>query len=296
MIKYFFILLFFLNTVNGSDIVNITFLGTGTPRPNINKLGPSILLKYQNYEILFDVGRGTTLRLEQLDNNYTNINNIYISHMHFDHIVGLADFWLTSSLWQKKTNTNIYGPKGIKNFCNQLKKTYEKDLEYRYEKNGFNQINCLYHQGIKNYNELLSITPFKNDHGQVDNSYGFKINFGNKKIIYSGDTTYSENVINNSKNSDILIHEVISVSKKIYANNKKLRKVVSSHTNVSQLIQVLKICKPKLTILNHALLFGVSEESVLRRIAKEYNGKVIFAEDFMSLDLGEEINIFNAGK
>ena len=33
-----------------------------------------------------------------------------------------------------------------------------------------------------------------------------------------------------------------------------------------------------------------------QRIAKEYNGKVIFAEDFMSLDLGEEINIFNAGK
>ena len=53
--------------------------------------------------------------------------------MHFDHVVGLADFWLTSSLWQKKTNTNIYGPKGIKKFCSQIKKLYEKDLEYRYE-------------------------------------------------------------------------------------------------------------------------------------------------------------------
>ena len=123
-----------------------------------------------------------------------------------------------------------------------------------------------------------------------------EINFGNKKIIYSGDTTYSKNVINNSKNADILIHEVISVSKKIYDNNKKLRKVVNSHTNVSQLIQILNICKPKLTILNHALLFGVNEQSVLTSIAKEYNGKVIFAKDFMSVDLGEEINIFNTGK
>ncbi len=296
MIKYFFILLFFLNTSQASDIINITFLGTGTPRPNIDKLGPSILLKYQNDEILFDVGRGTTLRLEQLNNNYTKIDNIFISHMHFDHIVGLADFWLTSSLWQKKTNTNIYGPKGIKKFCSQIKKLYEKDLEYRYENNSYNQLNCLYHQDVKKYNNLLSITPFKNDHGHVDNSYGFKINFGNKKIIYSGDTTYSKNVINNSKNADILIHEVISVSKKIYDNNKKLRKVVNSHTNVSQLIQILNICKPKLTILNHALLFGVNEQSVLARIAKEYNGKVIFAKDFMSVDLGEEINIFNTGK
>ena len=91
MIKYIFILLIFLNNVYASDIVNITFLGTGTPRPDINKLGPSILLKYKKSEILFDVGRGTTLRLGQLDNNYSNINDIFISHMHFDHIVGLAD-------------------------------------------------------------------------------------------------------------------------------------------------------------------------------------------------------------
>ena len=38
MIKYILIILFFLNTVHASDIVNITFLGTGTPRPNINKV------------------------------------------------------------------------------------------------------------------------------------------------------------------------------------------------------------------------------------------------------------------
>ena len=83
---------------------------------------------------------------------------------------------------------------------------------------------------------------------------------------------------------------------KTFNTNKKLRKVVNSHTNVSQLIQILNICKPKLTILNHALLFGVNEQSVLTRIAKEYNGKVISAKDFMSVDLGEEINIFNTGK
>tara|TARA_B100000902_G_C27289195_1_gene906205 strand:- start:1220 stop:2116 length:897 start_codon:yes stop_codon:yes gene_type:complete len=295
MIKYIFILLIFLNNVYASDIINITFLGTGTPRPDINKLGPSILLKYKKNEILFDVGRGATLRLGQLDNNYSNINDIFISHMHFDHIVGLADFWLTSSLWQKKTDTNIYGPKYIKNFCKQLKKMYKKDLEYRYKKGNYSKINCLYHKVVSKDKNQLKITPFENDHGHVDESYGFRIDFGSKKIVYSGDTTYSKDVISNSKNADILIHEVIAASKKIYNNNKKLRKVVSSHTDVNQLIEILKTCKPKLTILNHALLFGVSENDVLSLIEREYKGKVIFAKDLMSIDLGEEINIFNTG-
>ena len=50
-----------------------------------------------------------------------------------------------------------------------------------------------------------------------------------------------------------------------------------------------------MTILNHALLFGVSEDFVLSEIGKKYKGKVIFSKDLMSIDLGEELNIFNIG-
>ena len=100
----------------------------------------------------------------------------------------------------------------------------------------------------------------------------------------------------NSKNADILIHEIMSVSKKIYDKNKRLRRVASTHTNINQLIKILNIAKPKLTILNHALLFGVKEKFVLSEIKKGYDGNVIFANDLMSIDLGNEINIFNIGK
>ena len=58
------------------------------------------------------------MRLGQLDNNYSNINDIFISHMHFDHIVGLADFWLTSSLWQKKQIQIFMGQNTLKIFAN----------------------------------------------------------------------------------------------------------------------------------------------------------------------------------
>ena len=297
MIKYILILvLTFFNNVSASDIVNVTFLGTGTPRPDINKLGPSILLKYKEHEILFDVGRGTTLRLDQINNNYTKIHNIYISHMHYDHIVGLADFWLTSNLWQKNKNTNVYGPEGIKEFCKELKKSYAKDLDYRYKKNGISELNCINHKDIKKYDNTLSIKTFENDHGHIENSYGFKIKFGNKKIVYSGDTTYSKNVVENSKNADILIHEIMSVSEKIFDKNKRLRAVARTHTNINQLVRILNKARPKLTILNHALLFGVKEKYVLSEIKKGYDGNVIFANDLMSIDLGNEINIFNIGK
>ena len=297
MIRYFFIFLIFFNYAHASDVLNITFLGTGTPRPNIEKLGPSLLIKHKNYESLIDVGRGTTLRLNQIGNDFSKINEIYLSHFHFDHTIGLPDLWLTSNLWQKKTNTFVFGPAGVKKFCNNIYEAYKLDLKYRLKENSYSELVCF---NFDNYEDnkaksSVNISSFKNNHGHVDNSYGFRISFQDKKIVYSGDTSVSENVLSNAKDADILIHEVIAMSDKIYEKNKKLRDVAATHTTVKQLISILKKTKPKLTILNHALLFGVSEKSVLEKIKKDYKGEVIFSYDLMSLDVGNEINIFNLG-
>ena len=110
-------LIFSENIIASGDIINVTFLGTGTPRPNIEKLGPSVLVNYKNDSFLLDVGRATNVRLHQININYPDIKNIFISHFHFDHIIGLPDLLLTSRLWQNDNKINIYGPRGIKKHC-----------------------------------------------------------------------------------------------------------------------------------------------------------------------------------
>ncbi len=295
MIKYFFIIIVITTNVFASDVINFTFLGTGTPRPDIDKLGPSILIKNGDQEILLDAGRGTSIRLNQIGNDFLKVNRVFISHLHYDHIIGLPDFWLTSNLWQKKDNMNIYGPKGIKKFCQNIINSYTEDINYRYEKNNYSKLKCHSFDtlplGVKS--GRITINFFKNSHGHIEESYGFKIKFNNKTVVYSGDTSYSQNVIDAAKNCDILIHEVIASSKKIYDDNTKLRKVFETHTNINQLIKILNITNPKLTILNHALLFDISESEVLNKIKKEYNGDIIFSKDLMSVDLGKEISIFD---
>jgi ribonuclease Z len=44
----------------------VTLLGTGVPFPYSNRSGPSTLVEAGNQKLLFDVGRGTTVRLRQL--------------------------------------------------------------------------------------------------------------------------------------------------------------------------------------------------------------------------------------
>ncbi len=81
----------------------VTLLGTGNPRPVMERFGPSILVEAGQEKLLFDCGRGATQRIYQLKVPFAEVNALFLTHLHSDHVVGIPDLWLTG--W-------IYGPEG----------------------------------------------------------------------------------------------------------------------------------------------------------------------------------------
>jgi ribonuclease Z len=60
-------------------------------------------------------------------------------------------------------------------------------------------------------NEDLKISAFLVEHHPIEPSLGFKIKYKDRSIVISGDTTYSQSVLEASKNTDVLFHEAMSV-------------------------------------------------------------------------------------
>lgn len=79
----------------------VTLLGTGTPRPIMDRFGPSILVEAGAEALLFDVGRGSLQRLEQVGVPYARLTAIFFTHLHSDHVVELPDLWLTGWLFSR---------------------------------------------------------------------------------------------------------------------------------------------------------------------------------------------------
>ena len=63
------------------------------------------------------------------------------------------------------------------------------------------------------------------------------------------------------------------------------------HTDPQQLTEILKKTQPRLAVLNHVLLFGISEQTVLEQVRQDYSGRVEMGYDLMHIQLGEKITI-----
>jgi len=94
-------------------IFQLTILGCNSAVPTKDRFTTSQLLQVGNHSYLIDAGEGMQLRLSQFTNKSSKIHQVFISHLHGDHILGLLG-WLTSlSLRGRKEPMDIFSPEGL---------------------------------------------------------------------------------------------------------------------------------------------------------------------------------------
>ena len=114
-----------------SQNLKVTLLGTGAPRPVMERLGPSILVEAGKEKLLFDCGRGATMRLYQLKIPFDDLNALFLTHLHSDHIVGISDFYLTGWILGRSTPLRVWGPAGTADMMSHLEQAYQFDIHVR---------------------------------------------------------------------------------------------------------------------------------------------------------------------
>src|SRR5678816_2284962 len=80
--------------VRGQQL-RVTLLGTGCPPAVMNRFGPSTLVEAGDQKFLFDAGRGALQRLTELKVRWQDVQGVFLTHLHSDHVVGFPDLWLT---------------------------------------------------------------------------------------------------------------------------------------------------------------------------------------------------------
>jgi ribonuclease BN (tRNA processing enzyme) len=295
MKKYTFITALLIATCGILNAQNsdtkLVLLGTGTPFADPTKSGPSLAIVVNNTSYIVDCGPGLVRRAAEASKlgfpslEASQLKTLFITHLHSDHTIGLADIILTPAVLDRNAPISIYGPVGSKKMTDDLMSAYKEDIALRI--NGLEKGDAIAYQVYTNeimegqiYKDSnLTVTAFNVKHGQWDNAFGFVFQTKDKKIVISGDCTYSENLIKYAKDCDILVHEVYSDAGLKKRTQRWQDYHSTFHTSTYQLADIANQVKPKLLILNHQLTFGTSLQSLLDELKSKYAGPVVNGAD-----------------
>jgi len=230
---------------------------------------------------------------------FAEVDALFLTHLHSDHVVGIPDLWLTGWIMGRKVPLRVWGPAGTKQMMAHLQEAYEFDIHIRRDVDeklpaqGAEVAAKDIGQGIVYQNGNLKVTAFTVDHGPVKPALGYRIDFAGHSVVLSGDTRYSENLIRFSQGTDVLIHEVLDPdayrkSDSIFSPE-QIKKVIEHHTTPEQAGTVFTRVKPKLAVYSH--IVPGDAPHLIPHTRKTYSGPLEVGEDLMSIEIGEKVEV-----
>jgi ribonuclease Z len=103
----------------GVDLSAI-FLGTGASVPSARRSTASVLISRGGERLMFDCGEGTQRQMQR-SLGLTQVDEIYLTHFHADHILGLPGLLKTYDLTDRELPLRVYGPAGLRDLFAILK-------------------------------------------------------------------------------------------------------------------------------------------------------------------------------
>ncbi len=262
-------------------------LGSGMgPRVNLQQFGASTLVEAGSVRLLFDCGRGATIRMTQAGVPVGSVSRLFLTHLHSDHVIQIPDLLLTG--WAGGGRTiplEIWGPEGTLDMMDHLQQAFGFDIHMRRdvdEKRPAEGIKVVSHdikEGVVLDEQGVRVTAFLVDHGLLKPAFGYRVDYRGRSVVLSGDTRVSENLIRFAQGVDVLVHEVVDPE----TNREGERR----HTTPEQAGQLFTRVKPRLAVYSHA----PNTESVITQTRKTYAGPLLGPEDLLTIEIGETIDV-----
>ena len=248
----------------------ITFLGTGGGRYVIlsqRRYSGGLWLEFNDINISLDPGPGALVRSLQFHKDAAKLDAVVISHEHLDHYNDAEVMIEGMTHGMNKSRGVLVAQEGTLDYISDYHKSKVEVI--------IPEINKQFKIKDKNDKGEIYVEPIPTfNHPGV----GFKFFTGSGIVTYTADTAFSEELLENYKDSKILILNVI------FPKDRQIK----THLNTGSAMEIVRAVKPELAIIQH---FGYqmlnSNPQMQARYIEQGSGvRTIAAEDGMVIDVG----------
>lgn len=251
--------------------MKLTILGSGTAAPSMKRSAPAYLLEVNSQLVLLDSGEGTKRRLVEAGYDPVNIDYFFYTHTHIDHVAELPAL-LWGFNWGENVRIKeikIFGPKGFKKFFKKMTAAFwpqfEEKAKYKIE------ITELKNKKLE-VDGFIVKTKSLDEQGNtlVKNSIGYRVEYGGKSFVYTGDVGYNEDVVKLARKADLLLIEAA------------VPEPEKTHLTPSQAGELAAKARVKKLVLTH-FYPAVERTDILGQASRKFSGEIVLAEDLMEI-------------
>jgi ribonuclease Z len=292
--------------------LDLVFLGTSASAPTANRAPLALLLRRGGERLLFDCAEGTQRQLMRSAVGLPDLEEIFITHFHADHYLGLPGMLKTFALRQRDVPLTVYGPSGLRDLFSSLGRVFGK-LSYPLElvelragdtldRDGYRILVFPVHHGVSavGYAVVEHVRPGRFDvetadalgvpngpeRGALQRGDSITLADGRvltpdsvlgearagRRIVIAGDTAPTETVRVLAEDADVLVHEAT------FLEDERERAADTLHSTALQAAEIARDAKVRLLALTHVSPRYFGPE--LAREAREIFPATIVPRDF----------------
>jgi ribonuclease Z len=201
------------------DGLKITLCGTSSPIPAPGRAQACVAVETPEHLYIIDAGSGSAATANLSNVPMEKLRGILITHFHSDHISDIGDFNLNSWVAGRPEPLQIIGPTGVERIVDGFNMAYELDRGYRVAHHGAELLNPelgtlqskTIAEGVIVDQDGLRITAFEVSHPPIEPAFGYRLDYGDRSVVISGDSLVTDKIVEISNGADVVLHDAMSL-------------------------------------------------------------------------------------